>query len=268
MVLESIINPKNAENKPFHILIISFFYTILAVIVSRILFPSYSSILSIAFITIIFVPFFQKMFEEDEEEEDKVAENKSKSNILTRHKNSLVVFMAFFLGIIIAISFLISFFNIENDFSLQRDTIKGFSGKAVDNDSFAKYFANNTQVMILIFIFSIVFGAGSVFILAWNASVIGVYIANIVKNYILQGFATTTAYAYGLPVGITSILLHGLPEIGAYLVAGLAGGIISVGLIKEEIGTKEFNQVLKDSLIYLGIAEILIIAAAFIEAVI
>jgi len=61
--------------------------------------------------------------------------------------------------------------------------------------------------------------------------------------------------------------LHGIPEILAYLVAGLGGGILSVGIVKEEFGSKELNNVLIDVLIFLVIAEFLIFGAAWIEAI-
>ncbi len=121
--------------------------------------------------------------------------------------------------------------------------------------------------MILVYALSVLFGAGSVFVLGWNASVIAVYVGSVSRSFIAQGFAPSAAYLFGVPLGLGSILLHGIPEIIAYFLAGLAGGILSVGILRERWGGKNFHLILKDSLVLLAVAEILIFAAAFIEAV-
>ncbi len=266
MVLESILNPGNAEDKPLHVFIIAAVFTIVAIFFANQLFPSQASILTIALITIIFVPFFQKLFEIEEGKECSAAEKKRFDNLFVRHKKIIFVFSAFFLGIIIAMSFVFIFFPSEQVFSLQSDTLRSFSAAATFEGDFSRFFLNNTQVMILMFILSAMFGAGAIFVLAWNASVIAVYIGLIIKSLISSGIDAGVAYLYGVPVGLGTIALHGIPEIAAYFVAGLAGGLLSVGMIRENVMGKEFRMIFKDSLILLVFAEILIIGAAMIEA--
>lgn len=275
MVLESVLNPKNAGDKPLHIFVLSFFYSLVAVMFSTQLFPSQASILSIALITIIFIPFFQKVFELEEVKEDLAAEGKIKQNVFSRHSKSIVIFSSFFFGIIISMSFIFIFFpnSYEQVFSLQ---VEWFRNQGIFNVGFASsqsidfttFFLNNTQVMLLMFMLSVIFGAGAIFILVWNASIIAVFLGIFVRSFIEQGFSSTAAYILGIPVGLGSIALHGIPEILAYFFAGLAGGILSVGIIKENIASKEFKEVFKDALFFLAIAEILIIVAAFAESVI
>ena len=48
-------------------------------------------------------------------------------------------------------------------------------------------------------------------------------------------------------------------------VAALAGGMLSVGIIREKF-KGHFEKIFIDSVIFLGIAEVLIIIAAFLEA--
>ena len=74
MVLESILNPKNAEDKPWHVFVIAFIYSFIAVVFSNQLFPAQASILTVALITILFIPFFQKLFAIEEDKEDQAAE--------------------------------------------------------------------------------------------------------------------------------------------------------------------------------------------------
>ena len=75
--------------------------------------------------------------------------------------------------------------------------------------------------MIFTLIFSLVFGAGAIFILAWNASVIAAAIS-IFSHYQVKD----------IPFGILRYMIHGFPEIAAYFVTALAGGIFGVGVIK------------------------------------
>jgi len=262
MVLESILNPKNAEDKPLHVFVIAFAYSIISALLAKHLFPEQSSILTIALITIVFVPFFQKLFEIEEEAEDEAARGK-KGNLFGRHKKIIFVFSAFFVGVSVAVAIMYLFLP-RDIFTLQMDTLKGFSGAAIQRGSFEMFFLNNSQVMILMFILSTMFGAGAILILAWNASVIGVYVGSVAQS--LTGKLGAVAYIYGVPVGLGSLALHGIPEILAYFIAGLAGGILSVGVIRENILSKEFKLIFRDSLAMLVVAEALIVVAAFIEA--
>jgi len=115
------------------------------------------------------------------------------------------------------------------------------------------------------FILSTIFGAGAIFILTWNASVIAVYVGFGINSFIRDGVSPEIAYLLGVPAGLGSIALHGVPEIGAYFVAALAGGMLSVGIIREKF-KGHFEKIFIDSVIFLGIAEVLIIIAAFLEA--
>ena len=264
MVLESILNPKNAEDKPLHVFVIAFLYSFVAVVFAHQLFPQQSSILAVALVTIMFVPFFQKLFEIEEKIEDLAAEKKITAGLFQRHKKIIFVFSSFFLGIIFSMSFTHVFLGYNEVFSMQTKTIEGFSATATGYGNFERFFANNSRVMLLTFLLSTMFGAGAVLILAWNASVIAVYIGLLTKPLAAQ--IGGVAYLYTLPIGLGSIALHGIPEIVAYFIAGLAGGILSVGMIRERIGSREFSTIVKDSLLLLCTAEILIFVAAGLEA--
>ena len=260
MVLESILNPKNAEDKPWHVVVISFAYTMIAAFFSQKLFPSQSSMLSVALITFLFIPFFQRLFV-IEEKKEKFDMRKS---LLQRHGKSIVVFSAFFFGVVAATSFLFIYFPSYSDvFSLQTGTINGFRGLAAGEGNFFTFLANNSKVMMLMFILSALWGAGAIMVLAWNASVIGVYAGMSMSSLSPVNFGS---FVYGFPVALGSIAIHGVPEVLAYFIAGLAGGILSVGIIREDMGSREFRGIFKDSLLFLASAETLIIIAAGLEA--
>lgn len=262
MVLEIVLNPRKAE-KTTHILALSFVYTVVSVFLAVQIFPQQASVLSVALITILFIPFFQGRFEEEEAKEDMYAERKAGGNIFTRHKGIIAVFSAFFIGVVTAMSFVFIFLPFHDAFSLQASVLKGLS-TSFESD-FMRIFLNNTQVMVLMFFFSVIMGAGAVFILVWNASVVAVY-AGLTVNSVTSSVPLPAAFLVGFPSALGSIALHGVPEILAYFIAGLAGGIFSFGIMKEKVNSKEFRQIFLDAVAYLAIAEALIAGAGLLEA--
>ena len=60
-------------------------------------------------------------------------------------------------------------------------------------------------------------------------------------------------------------LIHGIPEIASYFIVALAGGLISAAVIKHELGTERFWEVLQDSLNLIIIAVVVLIVAALME---
>lgn len=261
MVLELVLDPRKAE-KFSHVMLLSFIYTFISVLLARQLFPQQASILTIALITILFIPFFQSRFEQEEAKEDLYAEKRQGGNLFTRHRNIIWLFSAFFIGIVAASNFIYVFLPFQDAFSLQTGVVQGFATNPLDN--FVKIFLNNTQVMVLMFVFSVALGSGAIFILAWNASVVAVY-AGMVAGSLTSHVSLPAAYALGVPAALGSIALHGVPEILAYFVAGLAGGILSFGILKEKINSAEFRQIFFDSVAYLLMAELLIVAAGWLE---
>ncbi|MBI5331955.1 MAG: stage II sporulation protein M [Candidatus Aenigmarchaeota archaeon] len=273
MVLEAILNPKSAENKPWTVLVLSMLLTALAIFLANIIFPSQASILSISFIAMFFIPFFQRLFRFEEEKDEIIARKHMKhESIFKRHQKAICVYSMFFIGIIIVYTLVFTFVpSLGNVFSLQADWFKGnavdsVSGNAVSPTAlFSKYFFNNTQVMLIFFILSVIFGAGAVFILSWNASVIAVYMGMVVNKFV-PTLGHSTAYIYGMTVGISSIILHAIPEISGYFFAGIGGGILSIALLREKFMSKEFKEAGKDVLVWIVLAEFLIIIGAAIEA--
>ena len=106
--------------------------------------------------------------------------------------------------------------------------------------------------MFIAFIFSLIFGAGAVFIIAWNASVLGVYIGELSKH------------VWHIPIISLTFLPHGIPEIGGYIVAGLAGGILSAAILRKR-NMEAIRYITLDSVKLLLLGAALILIAAGIE---
>lgn len=273
-MLESLLMPKKAAKRPWDVFIIAVIFSFIGVAFSLQIFPEQASVFSVSLITIMFMPFFQRFFAIEEKKDYKLHKN-----ILARHKSLFSIFGVFFVGLIVSMAFIYVFFpHSRPAFTLQEDWFSSqgmtiiTSSAAGDSPSttaadweFATFVSNNTQVLLMIFILSTMFGAGAIFILVWNASIIAVYVGSVINSFIRSGISPEFAYVLGVPAGLGSIALHGVPEIAAYFIAALAGGMLSVGILREKL-KGHFEKIFVDSLIFLGIAEALIILAAVLEA--
>ena len=61
-------------------------------------------------------------------------------------------------------------------------------------------------------------------------------------------------------MAMTKILHEG------YFFAGIAGGVLSIALLREKFMSKEFKEAGKDALVWFVLAEVLVIIGALIEA--
>jgi uncharacterized membrane protein SpoIIM required for sporulation len=135
---------------------------------------------------------------------------------------------------------------------------------------FSKIFFNNVKVLLFAILFSFVFGAGAIFVLAWNASVIGTAIGNFIRGNLalyseLIGLDRIAKYFHVISIGLFRYVIHGIPEILAYFVGALAGGIISVAIIKHDFGSVKFEHIVLDAADLLFISIGLLFLAAVLE---
>ncbi len=118
---------------------------------------------------------------------------------------------------------------------------------------FQEILANNMRVAAFSFIFAFIFGAGAVFILLWNAGILGIAIGLMSKDLM------------DIPMNSIRFLPHGIPEIAGYICAGLAGSLVSIAIIRKA-DMKVVKSVAWDSVKVLIIGIGLVILGAFIEA--
>ncbi len=131
-------------------------------------------------------------------------------------------------------------------------------------------FANNTTVLLLAVLFSFLFGEGALFLISWNASIIGTVMGKISA----QAMAATASkdiigVAYSIGFGIyhgIGFIPHGIPEIVAYYIGAIAGGIISASMAKKVYQTNEFKIIAMDAAALIIIAIIMLWSAAMIES--
>ena len=269
-MLEYTIDPKKAVRSPALVGIAACVFSLIAALLSLALFYEYSSVLTCAFITMFFTPFFLKLFATEEAKE---LVSKPDRNLLKRHADVIKIYSAFFLGVIFALSLLFIALPVGVQkvlFLKQISEIKRITslatGGMISFETARIIFFNNTFVMLTTFLLSFIFGAGAVLILSWNASIIAVYAGNYVNSLIARGTQPALAFAIGLPQSLLSIALHGIPEIIGYFFAGMAGGILSATATSKRLSPEQFKKLVADSLIFLGVGEFSIFTGAFIES--
>ena len=268
MVLESLITAKLAENDPWKMLPLSFIYSSVAVLLASWIFPS-NDLAVISFTVIASIPLMVNIMKFEEYKEEI-----SKDINLGIHKKLLPFFVYFFLGLTVSFVFWFSVLPTHlasSLFSSQLHTINDvnsyvISGNIIKTGEFLRIFLNNIRVLAFAIVFSLLYGAGAIFIITWNASLVGVAIASLARNKLAAaGAATATHYVAGYSMQLFKYMLHGIPEIMGYFIGGLAGGILSVSIIKKEFGTELFGKALKDFMLLCVASVVILFIAALIE---
>lgn len=277
-MLEMLMNPRKAERHPWELFFVGLLYASVAILLVDQVFArdavlsKYSGVLLVTFTVMFSMPF---VYYTIKLEEGKITNTRGTMGLLREHWRAIQTFLWLFLGFVVAFSFWYVLLSANESFQAQIETfcvinrptnvqecVKSYgitdsvvsTSAATSTDRLFLIFANNVYVLIFTLLFSLIFGAGVIFILAWNASVIAA----------AAGIFTKTSLST-LPLGILRYIPHGLPEIASYFIVALAGGTISIAVIKHETGTPKFWEVLHDSLNLIILALVVLFAAALIE---
>ncbi|MEK6897753.1 MAG: stage II sporulation protein M [Nanoarchaeota archaeon] len=276
-MLESIVNPARVEKGPWKMFFVGIIYASLSILLVHWFFSNdavlyeYAGILVITFSVMFSLPFMYYMIKKEEREDETTFGLLSVWKI---HSDAIYAFMWLFLGFVIAFSFWYIALQDQNLFNAQIETYCAINspgeiqkclqvysfdsvnptGAATKAIRFMSILSNNIYVMIFTLIFSLIFGAGAIFVLAWNASVIAAAIGIFTKYQISE-----------IPLGVLRYMIHGFPEITAYFVTALAGGIFGTGVIRNGIGSEKFFRVAENAVILLFVSLALLLIAAAIE---
>lgn len=275
MVVEALLLPLKAEKKPWQMFFIGFLYTSIGIFLSLWIFRDQASLIMVFMITMAALPIFYNTMKL-EESKDMIID--TETALLKEHNKAIAFFMYLFIGITIACAvwyILLPTQTINQLFDKQIGTIQTInnqvSGNVINNLSvFWKIFFNNLKVLAFSILFALIYGAGAIFILAWNATVIGAAIGNFIRSNISSytsslGMLEAGNYFHVVSLGLLKYSIHGIPEIAAYFYGGLAGGILSVALIRKHFKTNKFQAILLDFSELVMIAVGFLVAAAFLE---
>ncbi len=266
MVLESLIDPEKAEKSPMSMVIYGFIFASISIILALLIFNEEASMVAVFLTVMISTPLMYSTMKFEENEDLKIENERF---LLKQHWKALKFLMYLFLGFIIAYS--IWFLALPEQttqtlFTSQLTTINSINSKIsgnllVDSGILLKIFLNNIKVMLFCLFFSLFFGAGAIFILTWNASVIGAAMGTFATDK-LSMFGT---HLISFPLSLVRYMTHGVFEILAYFMAGLAGGIISVAIINNDLIGDYRKRIMRDSLDLMLLAVAFLIVGAIVE---
>ena len=275
MVVEALLFPIKAEKNPWQMFFLGFLYASIGIFISLWIFRDQASLIMVFMITMAALPIFYNTMKM-EESKDMIME--SETALIKEHNKAISFFIYLFIGITVACAVWYSFLptdTINVLFDKQTGTIQAInnqvSGNAIHNlGIFSKIFFNNMKVLAFSILFSFIYGAGAIFILAWNATVIGAAIGNFIRSNVSSytssiGLFEAGNYFHVVSLGLLKYSIHGIPEIAAYFYGGLAGGILSVALIRRHYKTEKFHRVMVDFSELVLIAVGFLVASAFLE---
>lgn len=278
MALEQIFAPKWLERKPAICFLLGFVYSELGILSALIVFPKNAGLMSIAFTSILLIPALNSLLslEENQEREEK---RTSLRALFKNHKDIFQIYAYLFLGILLSFAIFSIFLDklttvrlFDSQLAIigitGKGQVSGFFGQAISSrfspsfPEFVSILANNFKVLLVCLVFSLVYGAGSILFLTWNASVWGT-----IFGYIARTAAEIEGHNPLAYFGMTflTVLPHTLAEASSYFIAVIAGGVISKAVIREKLGSNRFNHVVVDGLIFFILALIILVIAAYLE---
>ncbi|MDO8427832.1 MAG: stage II sporulation protein M [Candidatus Diapherotrites archaeon] len=284
MVIEELLTSHSAMRKPLYMTVFGIVLCSVALFSSYLIFPEHASILTIAFISIGATVIMHNTFIETEELDEKI---RTKTAI---HPELVRMYVFFFIGLIISFSFWYAvlpeeptdvcllenqicinnvsnntFFKEQNKTLGQIDQLRArLTGQATgmvsgtsacEQDALCWFniiFLNNLEVLVLALFFSFLYGAGAIFLIAWNASVIAVVIG--------QSILAENHFQF------IGLLPHGIPELVSYFAAAIAGGLLSAAIVKGAIQRRSFFHIFDEVILFIIIAAASLLAGALIEA--
>ncbi len=259
-MLRLIFNPKKAERHPLEVFFLAIVYSSFSILFAIWIFPNYASI------AMIFLTVFSCLYliQRATNIEEKKEISRPEKSLLKEHSKLISLLFFLFLGFTVSFtlwSFLLPVEKASSLFSFQETTVQGIRAAIVGSFSSSSTFMailfNNLKVLLISLIFAVFYGAGAMYVLVWNASVMGFVIGTLARN---------TFGISALPISFAKYFIHGIPEMLAYLVTALAGGLIYSAIWRGNLRTEERKKKLMiDVLILVAASIFILIIAGLIE---
>lgn len=276
-MLESIINPKRLVKGEWKMFFVGLVYASLSILLVKWFFindavlSNYAGMLVVTFCVMFSLPFMYYIIKREEREDEQV---EGLLGVWKVHSDAIYALMWLFLGFVVAFAFwhvvlqdttlfnaqletycmINSPGNVEKCVETYSITQSPATGAVTKTDRLISIFINNVYVMIFTLLFSLIFGAGAIFVLAWNASVIAAAIGVFTRYNLME-----------IPIGVGRYMIHGVPEIAAYFITALAGGIFGVGFLRHGMRDQKMLKIIENVVILLFIALVFLVVAAIVE---
>ena len=272
MVLEQAFRARWLERRPISAFFLGIVYSIIGILSAKLIFPTNTGIASIAFISILLIPSLNRLLGDEENVE--IRENKFSIRMLFKdHRDIFEIYFFMFIGVFLAYSFFTLVMPSEtaakmfaSQLKVSKDLYQALVGNAFANSELISILLNNLLVFIVCFVLSIVYGAGSIFFLVWNASVWGVIFASYAR--VMVGLGTPLGGSLGAFFGVDTmapVWAHLITEAFSYFFAAMAGGVLSKAVMREDLFSEKFHHIISDSIMLMILGFMVVAGAAVIE---
>ncbi|MFP4524720.1 MAG: hypothetical protein ACLFO2_05455 [Candidatus Woesearchaeota archaeon] len=242
MVLEHLFPENWLENKTGYAFLLGAVYSVIGIVTARLLFGANSGLASVMFVSILLIPSLRKLFEREERREER-ERRFSLKHLYKDNKHLVHAYGGMFLGVFIAY-FALAFFGLAFGWdvnALFREQVfldPAISGRATFSlGAFISILMNNWWVLLACFLLSLISGNGATFFIVWNASAWGVIFGlRSVAAGAMLGESTLLVGLLMLAITLPHIILEG----GAYILAGIAGALISDDVISDAKDLSKF----------------------------
>jgi uncharacterized membrane protein SpoIIM required for sporulation len=290
MVLEYLLSPQEAEKRPWELVLIAFVFVSLGVL-TQLLIPALQGSV-IIFALIPSIPIFYLVLMSDEAHEERYSRMKREieewkgvlravkddelkklphfalwhrlKRIYSVHRSMIHLFGFYFIGAVLAYTFWFAVLPSQASYELyypQLQEIRTLSSSVLSSQAFSQeavefLFYHNLQVFVLMFLFSVLYGIGALYLLLWNASIIGAVVG---EKILRDGI-------FGVVTGFLGLIPHGIFELSSYFVVALAGGVLSVSIARSSYKKPFFKYLVEDVALLTLVALVLLAIGALIEA--
>ncbi len=265
-MLKILFSPEKAERHPIEVFFLGLIYSSISILFAVWVFPDYASIAMI-FLTVFSCLYLIQSAIRVEEKKD--LKNKSEKWLLKEHSHIIIFLLFLFLGFVISFTLWAFFLPVDKEvalFETQKTIVEGIktavsgfesTGNFISSSNLMMILGNNMKVLLVSLAFAFFYGAGAIYVLVWNASVMGFVIGNLAKN---------TLGLSSLPITFTKYFVHGIPEMLAYLIVAVAGGILYFAFIRGDLSEKnKRKKILSDVLLLILLSILILVIAAAIE---
>lgn len=247
------------EKKPSYGIVLGFVFACLGMGFSYLVFKDEPSFPAIFLTTLALTPVVIRLIK-NEEWEPKF------EKILQRHKKVIEIYFYLFFGMSIAFALFYILLPESTSGLIFSEQVKKFGAGLFSLEFnldfllkqsalFSSIVINNLGLMFFFFLLSLFYGSGSLLLLSWNASILGVMWGRMAKTMLFLNdplvFVANTFFNFP----------YLLPEVLAYFLASIAGAIVSLNLTKKT----KIGIAMLDSLFFLITSIIIIIIAGVIE---
>ncbi|MFC1740925.1 stage II sporulation protein M [Nanoarchaeota archaeon] len=271
MVLEKYFKADAVEHRPHIAFFFGFVFTVISFFISYILFRQFMSLAIVFMATLLLTPTLVMLLKHEE----RIERRFGIKHFFRNHKAIYEAYIFAFLGVFLAFVFLGlayhdkphmygQLFDFQTRFlSFQQGlSVEGVQDFVAGNVQFGSgqfwgMLANDMIVLVLCFVLSFVYGATAIFLIILNGSVFANFIVFVIRTL-------STSFVQGLQAFVF-FLIHMIPEVSGFLIAAIAGGVVSKAVLTEKKGSKAFRNVFKDATILMLIAIGLVVLSVLLE---